>query len=338
MQNLAVPTQLVPPQAKVAANGGSPAPPDASTPGATDDQAFGKLLAKQVAIATGPQTTETVAAILKGDEADDKAKNDAGLDMVAQMALVAPALLPMQQGVANQGQVNTELADTLPALDGKNLPSGGIKPAEIAAGNLLNVAEGENAKAEASHPFADILDQKIQAPDLSSQNGVTAAQLQTNQNVPDKNTEIQPNLSVPQRVDAENWGTGLGDKVVWMVGNQTRGAEIHLNPPALGPLEVRVSINDGQANLSFMTQHGAVREAIEAATPKLREMLADTGISMGNVSVNVGSFAQQQQNSQDQQSTSRSPWHMNGDDTAGTESFATFVQPLRERGMVDYFA
>jgi flagellar hook-length control protein FliK len=153
-------------------------------------------------------------------------------------------------------------------------------------------------------------------------------------------------LEVAPTVGSPNWDTALGDKVVWIVGAQTQNAELHLNPPSLGPLEIRVSMSDGQANLSFMTQHAAVREAIEAATPKLREMMGDNGINMGSMSVNVGTFAQQQQDQAAQQQAANNRNNASGNDAffgMGTDStpadvVTTTVQPLRDLGMVDLFA
>lgn len=151
-----------------------------------------------------------------------------------------------------------------------------------------------------------------------------------------------PTLEIPQRVDSAQWGGELGDKVVWMVGSQTQGAELRLNPPALGPLEVRVSMADGQATLSFVTQHAPVREAIEAATPRLREMLAESGINLGSVSVNVGTFAQQQPGYQEQpqQKSSAGRWATAFDegDASFAPSVATSARYLRDGGMVDLFA
>jgi len=153
-----------------------------------------------------------------------------------------------------------------------------------------------------------------------------------------------PTLEIPQRVDSSQWGHGLSDKVVWMVGSQTQGAELRLNPPALGPLEVRVSMSDGQATLSFVTQHAPVREAIEAATPRLRELLADSGISLGSVSVNVGTFAQQQPGSQEQFQPKSSAGHwstvfdVDEDGAVLAASATTSVRYLRDGGMVDLFA
>jgi flagellar hook-length control protein FliK len=153
-------------------------------------------------------------------------------------------------------------------------------------------------------------------------------------------------VEVAPQVGSPNWDTALGEKVVWIVGAQTQNAELHLNPPSLGPLEIRVSMSDGQANLSFMTQHAAVREAIEAATPKLREMMGDSGINMGSMSVNVGTFAQQQQDQAAQQqaannrnnASSNDAFFGMGTDSTPAEVVTTTVQPLRDLGMVDLFA
>jgi flagellar hook-length control protein FliK len=106
---------------------------------------------------------------------------------------------------------------------------------------------------------------------------------------------------------------------------------------------VRVNMVDGQANLTFMTQHAPVREAIEAATSRLREMLGDSGINLGEVSVNVGSFSQQQTPSQDQPASSHTAAWNESHDRDGVEQVVPLVttasRPVREDGgVVDLFA
>lgn len=157
-------------------------------------------------------------------------------------------------------------------------------------------------------------------------------------------------VTIQQPVGSSEWGAGLGDKVVWMVGQQQQSVELHLNPPALGPLEVRLEMSDGQANLSFMTEHAPVREAIESATGRLRDMLGDSGISMGSVSVNVGSFTQQQQQqaqaqAQNQDTSRHSAAMLWQSDTekggvaGGAENAArALVRTLHSNGVVDTFA
>ena len=62
-------------------------------------------------------------------------------------------------------------------------------------------------------------------------------------------------------------------------------ARLRLNPAHLGPVEVRLSIQHDQASIQFAAHHGQVREAIETALPRLREMLAQEGIQLQNASV-----------------------------------------------------
>lgn len=90
-------------------------------------------------------------------------------------------------------------------------------------------------------------------------------------------------ISVPVR-DA-GWGNQLGERVLLMAGNQVRTAEIRLTPAELGPLRVLVAIDDGAANVTFQAQHAVTREAIEQALPRLREMLAENGLSLGQADV-----------------------------------------------------
>jgi flagellar hook-length control protein FliK len=95
------------------------------------------------------------------------------------------------------------------------------------------------------------------------------------------------------------WSQGLGERVQWMVQQNVQGAEIRLDPPDLGKLEVKIQVNGehGTTHIHFSSPNGAVREALEHAIPRLREMFADSGLSLGDVNVSQQSFAEQQQNS-----------------------------------------
>jgi flagellar hook-length control protein FliK len=104
-----------------------------------------------------------------------------------------------------------------------------------------------------------------------------------------------PAQPVAPRVGSAEWGGAVGEKIMWMANQNHQVAELHLNPPNLGPLEVRLTINNDQASALFVSQHSAVRDAIESAMPRLREMLADNGITLGNASVGSESLGQQQQ-------------------------------------------
>lgn len=107
-----------------------------------------------------------------------------------------------------------------------------------------------------------------------------------------------PPMEIAQPVGSPGWGGALADKVTWMSSQGNHVAELHLNPPNLGPLEVQLTVVNDQASAVFVSPHATVRDAIEAAMPKLRDMLADSGIMLGNTMVGAESFQQQQQQQQ----------------------------------------
>lgn len=124
--------------------------------------------------------------------------------------------------------------------------------------------------------------------------------------------EARPVAAFPATLHAPvgtaGWGDALGQKVVWMAGQQTQVAELHLNPPHLGPMEVRLSISNDQISALFVSHQPAVREALEAAMPRLREMFADSGMTLGNATVGSDSLPQQQPSGHEgQPGSSRTP-------------------------------
>ena len=110
-------------------------------------------------------------------------------------------------------------------------------------------------------------------------------------------------------VGSGEWGKALGQQMIHMGKGGEQVAELQLNPPGLGPLKVTLSMNEHQVQAMFVSAHSSVRAAVEAALPQLRTTLADSGISLGNTSVNSESQQQaafaQGQNGQNGQSGQR---------------------------------
>lgn len=79
---------------------------------------------------------------------------------------------------------------------------------------------------------------------------------------------------------------------MWLASNQKQSAELTLNPPNMGSIEVSLRIDNDQATATFVSTSSEVRETIETALPRLREMLAGVGISLGQANVSSESFRQ----------------------------------------------
>jgi flagellar hook-length control protein FliK len=92
-----------------------------------------------------------------------------------------------------------------------------------------------------------------------------------------------PGLSKP--IGHPEWNKDLGERILWMNNRSIPSAEIKLNPQHLGPISVRVDMNQDQATISFAAQHGSVRDALEASIPKLRELLSAQQLNLTDVNV-----------------------------------------------------
>ena len=150
-----------------------------------------------------------------------------------------------------------------------------------------------------------------------------------------------PSAVVEPKVGAPGWDTALGQKLTLVANQAHQVAELHLNPPNLGPLEVRLTVNNDQATAMFVSNHAAVREAIESALPRLREMLADNGLTLGNVTVGSQSFSQQQQTfngNDNQQNRQRGSQPILPGDIASVPDSGRVIARSWNNGMVDTFA
>lgn len=112
---------------------------------------------------------------------------------------------------------------------------------------------------------------------------------------------IPPDTLTPH-VGTSAWDHALGQKVVWMAAGAQQSASLTLNPPDLGPIQVVINVSNDQANASFTAAQPEVRQALEAALPRLKEMLSDAGITLGQASVNAGN--PNQSSAADQQASS----------------------------------
>ncbi|MCW8909703.1 MAG: flagellar hook-length control protein FliK [Gammaproteobacteria bacterium] len=90
---------------------------------------------------------------------------------------------------------------------------------------------------------------------------------------------------IPAAVQSSGWSQGVSERVAWMVQGNFQNAEIKLNPANLGPLEIKMSITEDQARISFVSAHAPVREALDQAIPRLREMLEQQGLNLADVDV-----------------------------------------------------
>lgn len=196
--------------------------------------------------------------------------------------------------------------------------------------NVQAFAAGLAAISHASAPSAasTITDSGSQgSPDLAALGSLAAAPT-----VPVSATiGATHNLAMNETVGSSGFTKELGQQITWLSGQEVKQAQIRLNPQDLGPLDVKVSVEHGRVDVSFMTQHPATAAAVQQGLDQLNQMLGGQGLSLGHAT--VGQHAQQQFGAQQGQQAQASG--NTGDDVADTPAaVATRVAV----GLVDAFA
>ena len=174
------------------------------------------------------------------------------------------------------------------ATPGASVPSGKAEPGKMA----IDAQLAATAKAGSAVSDASI---KEAPADLSR----LAAQLQ-----PGALQQAAAAVAVPAdkltgRVGTPAWDQQLGQKVVWMAAGGDQSATLTLNPPDLGPVQVVLTVTNDQADAAFMSAQPEVRQALEAAMPRLREMMSEAGIAFGSATVSAGTPEQQDQSNRE---------------------------------------
>lgn len=163
------------------------------------------------------------------------------------------------------------------------LAEAAIAPAELKL--PLNVSEREAATGKLATEAANL----AASSETTNFNASLSAALQPKGSLP----EHQLTLNTP--LHAEAWPQQFGEKIIWLAKNDQQTAQININPPQLGPVQITLNLNGDHATALFSSQNAEVRQAIEASMPQLKEMLSAAGISLGDTNVGAN-LAQQNQN------------------------------------------
>lgn len=112
-----------------------------------------------------------------------------------------------------------------------------------------------------------------------------------------ENTQTQKtavsSLNETLNLSRKDFVDSMKEKVMIMVNQKIQQVEIRLDPPEMGNMHVRVNLQNEQAAISFLVQNQQTKEALEQNMGKLKEMLSESGVDVGDANV-----AQQQQGSE----------------------------------------
>ncbi len=130
------------------------------------------------------------------------------------------------------------------------------------------------------------------------------------------------------------WASELGQRLMMMVASKLQSAQIQLNPREMGPIDIKVVMQQEQANVVFSSQVTQTREAIEQAIPRLREMFEESGVGLADVDVR-DQDAHQSKQREGQQAQQGKSWQ---NDSASEDDVVSENTVVQSVGLVDYYA
>ncbi|EIP3424514.1 flagellar hook length control protein FliK [Salmonella enterica] len=294
--------------------------------------------------------TSALAALSKTAQHDEKTPALSDEDLASLSALFS--MLPGQPvATPVAGETSAENHIALPSL-----LRGDMRSAPQEETHTLSFSEHEKGKTEAS--FARISDDRATGQSLTP---LVAAAAATSAKVdvdsppaPVTHGAAMPTLSsataqplpvasapvLSAPLGSHEWQQTFSQQVMLFTRQGQQSAQLRLHPEELGQVHISLKLDDNQAQLQMVSPHSHVRAALEAALPVLRTQLAESGIQLGQSSINSESFAGQQQSSSQQQQPARAQ-HA---DAFGAEDDIALAVPAslqaaaRGNGAVDIFA
>ncbi|AIR85898.1 flagellar hook-length control protein FliK [Pantoea rwandensis] len=121
---------------------------------------------------------------------------------------------------------------------------------------------------------------------------VSSSSTLTNSTATTSTTPSTPMLNA--QLGSNEWQQALSQQIVMFSRNGQQNAELRLHPEDLGAIQINLTLDKDQAQLSMVSSHSQVRAALEAALPQLRSALAESGINLGQSNVSSDAFAQSQ--------------------------------------------
>lgn len=299
---------------------------------ALEVQEGAEVLKAQAAVVPSSDVSATLNRLTSATQPGVQSRPDVTIARLLHTGPTMPAVPVNEVSMAASEPLNNLSAAVHRAVQSEALPgqanTSNAPSADLPAAVLMT------AQFAAVQAFGD--DASTPTPTMTLANAAAATAMNTGVSATATNSGLPATtLDVPFR--QAGWDGALGERVVWMVNQKLQAAEIKLNPPQLGPIEVRINIHNDQAQVTFTAQHANVREALEAAIPRLKDMFGGTGLDLVDVGVSQQSFAQRE-GAGSRNASKQSGSVMN--DVLGSDDSSTIVtrQSDLAPGLIDLFA
>jgi flagellar hook-length control protein FliK len=249
--------------------------------------------APPVAQSAQPQVEASVASVIAAPTPAPAAAATAADSDFDPAADPLDALPAVRMAMEQSGHVSASSQAQPKATPAQTQAEGELTSAQsFTAGmaNMLNVqADKDSTSQGGEKAFSGLIDDGLK--DLKSATSDTRVDDFANrlaaltQAATPKTANALP-VNQPIAMHQSGWTEEVVNRVMYLSSANLKAADIQLQPAELGRLDIRVNmIPDQQTQITFMSAHPSVREALDGQMHRLRDMFAQQG--MGQVDVNV---------------------------------------------------
>ncbi|RDX34122.1 flagellar hook-length control protein FliK [Idiomarina abyssalis] len=183
---------------------------------------------------------------------------------------------------AKSGKEKAEAGDT--AIKGSDSKQSASKAEGLA--NAVDVDTKLPDSAQQNQVFRNNTDALA---DANAARAIQGQMVSTTQGTVAANESGQTNtlqaLQRPLDLQQTEASQKLQERINIMMSRNIQRADIRLDPPELGSVQIRVNMSGEQASVQFQVQSAQAKDAIETAMPRLREMLEQQGIDLADTQV-----------------------------------------------------
>ena len=129
------------------------------------------------------------------------------------------------------------------------------------------------------------------------------------------------------------WAESVSQRVSMMAAQRLGSAQIELDPPELGAMTVKISLDGDKASVNFMSANSQVRDALEQTFPRLQEMLGQQGLQLADA--HVSDNPSTGQNTGGSQASGNGRGREEGEGSLEDEPMRSVNVPT---GLIDYYA
>lgn len=243
-----------------------------------------------IAADSADSAASTPAAPEKSAQGSDNSAstdpNTIALQLLSQaLAAALGGVVPPQ--TTSSGGATPASDDSTAAIADATRSAGGSSPQDLVALLAQDASANSTDKSDTALQQLNAPETKSAGADHGTNNAAAAAPNSLAQMGIASHFSLQhPKADAPTAAELRSpvgsaaWNDELGGQLTWMTHQGIESGSLKLSPEHLGPVEVKISVQNGAASVWFGANQPDTRAALEQALPRLREMFASQGLTL----------------------------------------------------------